>query len=132
MRKSPRFAAGLRLREDIATAPVLWLAVGYAPFGSPHDLGSIRLDTIPVARIEVKTHTGEPVPGAHLTVTTKDLYNSLLDYVCDREGRLQFPLPQGEIRIGAWVPGGGVTTRLVRVLPDVGILRSITRVARHA
>jgi hypothetical protein len=66
----------------------------------------------------VKTHTGEPVPGARLCVTTRDLHNSPLQYVCDRVGRLQFPLPHGEIRMGAWAPGGGVVTTLVRVPRD--------------
>jgi hypothetical protein len=39
--------------------------------------------------------------------------------VCDRVGRLQFPLPAGEVRIGAYATGHGVATRLVRVpVPD--------------
>lgn len=112
--------AGMRVAPDIALAPVMWLAVGRPPFGSPHDLGDIRLDEIAVAQIEVRTHAGVPVPGAHLSVTTNDLYNSPIDYVCDRVGRLQFPLPKGEIRIGAWVPGGGVVTTLVRVPVEEG------------
>lgn len=108
-------SAGMRLRDGIAVAPVVWLAVGRPPFAKPHDLGDLRFDEVAVALVEVKTHTGEPVPGARLAVTTQDLYNSPLQYVCDRVGRLQFPLPRGEIRIGAWVRGGGVATTLVRV-----------------
>ncbi len=107
-------AAGLPLRDGIAVAPVLWLAVGRPPFQSPLDLGELRLDRLRVAQIAVKTHEGAPVPGARLAVTTADLYNSPTNYVCDRLGRLQFPLPEGEIRIGAWVTGGGVVSRLVR------------------
>lgn len=108
-------AAGMKLRDGIALAPVVWLATGRPPFASPHDLGDLRLDEVVVAQVEVRTDAGVPVPGARLTVTTADLYNSPLEYVCDRVGRLQFPLPRGEIRIGAWVQGGGVTTGLVRV-----------------
>jgi hypothetical protein len=112
---STAIAAGMKLRDGIALAPVVWLATGRPPFASPHDLGDLRLDEVVVAQVEVKTDAGEPVPGARLTVTTEDLYNSPLEYVCDRVGRLQFPLPRGEIRIGAWQKGGGVTTCLVRV-----------------
>ncbi|HIE69578.1 MAG TPA: hypothetical protein EYP98_05110 [Planctomycetes bacterium] len=106
-------AQGMRLRNDIAVAPVVWLAVGAPPFQTPHKLDGIRLDRIAIAQIRVTTDTGTPVPGARLTVTTQDLYNSPIHYVCDRVGRLQFPLPNGTIRIGAWFPGGGVATMLV-------------------
>lgn len=107
-------AQGMRLQDDIAVAPVMWLATGAPPFQTPHNLDDIRLDQVAIAQIRVTTNTGTPVPGARLTVTTEDLYTSPLSYVCDRIGRLQFPLPVGTIRIGAWVPGGGVATMLVR------------------
>ena len=68
--------------------------------------------------IEVVRHDGEPVPGARLQVTTRDLYNSPLDYTTDRLGRLQFPLPDGEVRVGAFLRDGGVATELVRVPPQ--------------
>jgi hypothetical protein len=111
---------GLRVRPGFALAPVLWLAVGDPPAQTPLDLGDLKFDALTVARIEVKTATGEPVPGARLCVTTKSLYNSPMQYTCDRVGRLQFTLPEGEIRIGAWAPGGGVATAVVRVPPATG------------
>lgn len=107
-------AAGMRLHQDIAVAPVIWLAVGAPPFAKPHDLGDIRLDQVQVAQIQVQTDSGVPVPGAHLTATTSDLYVSPLDYTCDRIGRLQMPLPKGEIHIGAWSKNNGVARVVVR------------------
>jgi hypothetical protein len=107
-------AAGMALKPDVPLAPVLWLATGAPPFATPHDLGELRLDRLPVAQVAVRTATGEPVPGARLELTTPSLYNSPLSYVCDRVGRLQLPLPAGGLRIGAWAPGGGVATRLLR------------------
>lgn len=117
MEPAAAIAAGLALRPDVAIAPVLWLAVGRPPFGGALDLGDVRFDRFVVTCIEVKDFGGTPVPGARLEITTQDLYNSPLPYVTDRVGRLQFVLPSGELRIGAWVPGGGVATRLVNVPP---------------
>ena len=107
-------AQGMQLREDIAVAPVVWLAVGAPAYAKPQQLPDIRMDRIPVAQIRVTTNAGVPVPGARLTATTADLYNSPMNYVCDRVGRLQFPLPNEAIRIGAWVPGGGVATLRIK------------------
>jgi hypothetical protein len=108
-------AAGMPLRDGIAVAPVLWLAVGLPPFGKQHDLGDLRLDRMTVAQVQVRAADGAPVPGARLLVTTESLYQSPLAYACDRIGRLQFPLPEGMVRIGAYAPGFGITTRVVTV-----------------
>jgi hypothetical protein len=107
-------AQGMNLHKDIAVAPVVWLATGAPAYAKPHRLPDIHMDEIPIAQIRVTTDDGVPVPGARLTATTKDLYNSPMNYVCDRVGRLQFPLPKEAIRIGAWVPGGGVATQLIQ------------------
>ncbi|MBL8754413.1 MAG: hypothetical protein JNK15_14010, partial [Planctomycetes bacterium] len=112
-------AAGLRLVDGVPLAPVLWLSVGCPPFAQPCDLGELRLDRMVVAQVHVRTANGTPVPGARLSVTTELLGKSPLAYVCDRVGRLQFPLPEGTVRIGAYAPGSGVATRLVQVpVPD--------------
>ncbi|MCU0863248.1 MAG: hypothetical protein MUC36_05630 [Planctomycetes bacterium] len=108
-------AAGMPLRDGIAVAPMLWLAVGLPPFGTPHDLGELRLDRMTVAQVQVRAADGAPVPGARLSVTTESLYHSPLAYACDRVGRLQFPLPEGMVRIGAYAPGFGIATRVVTV-----------------
>jgi len=104
---------GLNLRPDVAVAPIMWLAVGAPPYQLPHKLAPIDLAKLEVAQIRVTTNDGVPAPGAHVTVTTKDLYNSPMNYVCDRVGRLQFPLPIGTIHIGAWAPNAGIATTLV-------------------
>lgn len=111
---------GMKVAPGWPLAPVSWLAVGTPPFGSPHDLGDLRLDQLPVARIEVRTHDDQPAPGALLHVTTRDLYNSPLDHVVDRVGRLQLPLPGGDVQIGAYVEGGGVARVTARVPPGPG------------
>jgi hypothetical protein len=113
-------AAGLPLREGIAVAPMLWLAVGLPPFGAPHDLGELRLDRLTVAQVQVRAADGAPVPGARLSVTTESLYHTPLTYACDRVGRLQFPLPEGMVRLGAYAPGFGIATRVVTVPPVEG------------
>lgn len=115
MEPAAAIAAGIAFRPDIAVAPVLWLAVGESPYGASHDLGDLRVDRLVATCIEVTDHAGTPVPGARLEVTTQSLYNSPLSYVTDRVGRLQFLLPEGEFRIGAWVPQGGVATRSLRL-----------------
>jgi len=63
----------------------------------------------------VRAADGAPVPGARLSVTTESLYHSPLAYACDRIGRLQFPLPEAMVRIGAYAPGFGIATRVVTV-----------------
>jgi hypothetical protein len=108
------------LRDGIAVAPMLWLAVGLPPFGTPHDLGELRLDRLTVAQVQVRSADGAPVPGARLSVTTESLRHSPLAYACDRLGRLQFPLPAGMLRISAYAPGFGIATRVITVPPADG------------
>lgn len=119
---------GLALRPGIASAPIAWLAVARRAEGAPLRLPDLRLDRIPVANIRVTTADGLPVPGARLLVSSESLHHSPMTYVCDRVGRLQFPLPDGQIRIGAYVSSGrvaggasgGVATVLVRPPRNAG------------
>jgi hypothetical protein len=113
-------AAGMPLRDGIAVAPVLWLAVGSPPFGKPHELGELRLDHLTVAQVQVRAADGAPVPGARLLVKTQAMGHSPLAYACDRVGNLQFPLPTGRLQIDAYAPGFGIATRMITVPPEAG------------
>ncbi|MCA8978269.1 MAG: hypothetical protein KDC98_26310, partial [Planctomycetes bacterium] len=115
----PQHAEGLGLAAagGAPMAPLLWLAVGNAPGTNDVELGDLRFDRLTMTTLQVRDHNGLPAPGARLHVQGGDNYNSPIAYAVDKLGRLRFPLPTGEVRIGAWLPGGGVATRLVRVPP---------------
>lgn len=105
---------GLAVRPDHAVAPLLWLAVGGIARNPVEDLGDLRLDQLTVAQVQVRDHDGAPAPGARLEVRGDGHANAPIEYLTDRVGRLQFPLPRGEMTFGAFVPGGGVAFARVR------------------
>jgi hypothetical protein len=80
----------------------------------------LRLDQLFFARIEVRKRDHQPAPGALLHVSSGGDCNPPLVYVTDRLGRLQFPLPKGQVKIGAYLKGGGVAKATVRIPAQPG------------
>ncbi|HEX5054301.1 MAG TPA: hypothetical protein VFZ65_21155 [Planctomycetota bacterium] len=82
------------------------------------DLGEVRLDRLHVARFAVTDHTGAPASGVRARLASPAAFCAPDDFLADRIGRLQVPLPEGVHRISAFVPGGGVASAVVRVPLD--------------
>jgi len=79
------------------------------------ELGDIQLDKLAVVRFVVRDEAGTPVQGARMRFDRRGFFAPVDDYVADRVGRLQMPLPDGEYHIGAFLPGGGVANMVLDV-----------------
>ncbi|MCK5945102.1 MAG: hypothetical protein KAI24_24145 [Planctomycetes bacterium] len=100
-------ALGFAAVTDRSLAPVAWIAAR-TNVTEDVELGTIRLSEVPMCRLQVVRHSGEPATEARVRLVHDSGYDATADFVTDRVGRLQFAYPDEHTRVGVFVPGGGV------------------------
>lgn len=113
-------AMGVPLQKDFGVPPLVPITMATTAGGAADlDLGDVHLDRFALARFAVVDEHGAPVAGARLRLQDDGGFPTPLDFVTDRVGRLQMPLPPGAYRVGAFVRGGGVAAARLTVPDDL-------------
>lgn len=113
-------AVGVPLHKDFGVPPLVPIVMATTAAGAADlDLGDVHLDRFALARFAVVDQHGAPIAASRLRLHDDGGFPTPIDFLSDRVGRLQVPLPPGTYRVGAFVHGGGVAAMRLTVPDDV-------------